>query len=459
MNQVNYKIKSLYFKNTQLINNIAGTYIIKGGSLIISFFTIPAYMLYFSNQTILGLWFTIVSVLQWILTFDFGIGNGLRNKLVPALVKNDKQTIKKYVSSAYIVIGVISLCTILIGNFLIVLQNWNIILNISLEVIPNNVLKTVVILVFSGIVLQFFLQLITSILYAMQKTALSNSISLISSLLILLYVSFFKTGNIQTDLINLAMVSMLTVNIPLLGATVIVFSTKLKNARPSIRCYDKDYGFSILKLGGEFFWIQLALLFINSTNEIIITRMYGSQYVVEYQVYFRLFYLVVTLFSLIANPVWSAVTKAYTSKQFDWIVKLNRVLTMLVLFISVGNLALVGFSQSIVNVWIKGDAIKINYFYAFVFVLFSGVTMKNIASSCFANGLGLLKCQTIYYSFAAIFKIPIVILLSYFIKDWICIVLANTIVLLPYSIIQSRILDKFYKKNLITTQTTARQDK
>ena len=446
---VKSNFKAVYLKNTQLINNVIGTYFIKGISLIIGFFTMPAYMRYFEDSAILGVWFTIVSLLQWILTFDLGIGNGLRNKLVPALVKNDEKTIKKYISSAYIMIGKISLFTIIAGVVLISMQNWNIILKVPCDLISNDVLKLVVKIVFIGIVIQFFLQLITSILFAMQKTALANSISLISSLIVLFYVLIFKTGNAQKDLINLSIVNVLSVNVPLFIITIIIFLKKLRKQVPSIKYYDRKYANSILKLGGVFFAIQLALLFINSTNEILITRIYGSKYVVEYQIYNKLFYFVVTLFVLIVNPIWSDVTKSYINKQYKRIIKLNKILPVIVLFITICNIILVAVSQNIINIWLPGNGVNVNYIYALVFVCFSAISMMNTALSCFANGLGLLKCQTSCFIIAAIVKIPLVIILSYFIESWISVVIANTIILLPYSIIQTKILKRFYKSKLM----------
>lgn len=447
----NIKLKSSYLKNSRLVNNIAGTYLIKGASLFISLFTLPAYMSYFSDQSVLGVWFTILSVLQWILTFDLGIGNGLRNKLVPALINNDKVLIKKYISSAYFIVGTISFFIMIIGCILIYHGKWNTVLNISPDIVSNEVLKITLLLIFTGIIFQFFLKLITSILFAMQKVAVSNLISLISSVLVLCYVVLFKNGNIETDLINLAAVNILTVNLPLLIATIIIFSTILKESKPSIKFYEKKIALSILKLGGNFFGIQLTLLFMNSTNEMLITWFYGPEYVVEYQVYFRLFYLVVTLFSLMTNPIWSAISEAYTKKQYNWIINLNKKLKILVLLVTAGNLLLMVISQPVVNIWLREETITINYGYASIFVLFSAITMYNMASSVFANGIGVLKCQVVCYSIAAIIKIPLVLILSYFINNWICVIAVHALINLPYAIIQPRILKKLYTR-LLTEQ-------
>lgn len=75
--------------------------LVKFFSLFIALFTTPAYMHYFNNDEILGVWFTILSVLAWILNCDMGIGNGLRNNLVYAINEKNWDKAKKYISSAY----------------------------------------------------------------------------------------------------------------------------------------------------------------------------------------------------------------------------------------------------------------------------------------------------------------------------------------------------------------------
>ena len=89
--------------------NMAGAVMVKGGALVISLFTMPAYMRFFQNQEVLGLWFTVLSVLNWILTFDLGVGNGLRNHLTTAFALNDRKAAQQCISSAYVTIGATAL--------------------------------------------------------------------------------------------------------------------------------------------------------------------------------------------------------------------------------------------------------------------------------------------------------------------------------------------------------------
>ena len=111
--------------NKELFLNIIGSVGIKGLSIIINILTLPAYLLFFGDQKILGLWFAILAVLTWVLTFDLGIGNGLRNYLVEALFDKDKKRAKMFISSAYISVGCIALFLGILGYIIIDNSNWN----------------------------------------------------------------------------------------------------------------------------------------------------------------------------------------------------------------------------------------------------------------------------------------------------------------------------------------------
>lgn len=106
--QIRSKFLSAGEKDRIIVKNIIAAFLIKGGSLFLGFVTMPAYMRYFPNQTVLGVWFTILSIMTWLFIFDLGIGNGLRNKLVDSLVRNDELRSKKLLSSAYIIFSAIA---------------------------------------------------------------------------------------------------------------------------------------------------------------------------------------------------------------------------------------------------------------------------------------------------------------------------------------------------------------
>jgi len=442
--------KTLNNKNNKtIINNAAGAFLVKGGALFVSLLTMPAFISYFNNQHVLGLWFTILSVLTWILTFDLGIGNGLRNHLVHAIVKKDDLMIKRYISSAYIVIGLVTIITFSISALIFELINWNAIFNISTDIISRNTLTTTVFIVFSSILIQLFLKIITSILYALQASALNNLLNLITNVIVLIYVTFKIPSDLSSSIISLAIVFGLAVNIPLLLTTIIVFSTKLKKSKPSIKYFGKVYAKDVLKLGGIFFWVQIMYMIITTTNEFLITWLTGTEMVVTYQIYNRLFTLIGTLFTLALTPVWSAVTKAFSENNYIWIKKLYRVLMKLALIGIFLEFSLIFFLQPIINFWLTDNYIQVNYFYAVIFATSGSVFIWNGMLSSIANGFGELRTQSILFTIGAILKIPMAWFFVKTLDSWIGVVLADIIAMSLYCIIQPIWLKRYLNKMTI----------
>ena len=433
--------------NKIIIYNTMGAFLIKGAALVISLLTLPAYIKYFDNQRVLGLWYTILSVLSWILTFDLGVGNGLRNKLVPAIVNNDNMLIKKYISSGYFMIGTIVIAITSLSVIIFRFIDWNIVFNISRSLIPERILYITTCIAFSGIMLQFLFKIITSILYALQKSFLTNLLSLLSSIIILVYISKANSEDISVNLIKISIAQVLAVNIPLLIATLIIFSNKLKECKPNIKFLEKSYTKEIMIIGGLFFWVQIMYMIITATNDYLISWFTDPRNVVEYQIYNKLFTLIGTLFLLALTPIWSAVTKALAERNYQWIRKLYSILKMIMIFSIICEFGLIIILQNIIDLWLGPGSIQVNYFYAVIFAVSGSILICTGVFSCIANGFGELKIQCIFYSFGALIKIPLSWVLVEAMNSWVGVVLGSIISMILYCIIQPISL-KSYMQNI-----------
>ncbi|KAF0091899.1 MAG: polysaccharide biosynthesis protein [Fusobacteria bacterium] len=445
INKLKNRINNLNESNKNILYNTIGAFTIRGAALFVSLYTMPAYLRYFDDQLVLGLWFTMVSVLSWILTFDLGIGNGLRNHLVTTLVNKDNIGTKKYISSAYVVVGSIVSIVLILSTIFFRFIDWNTFFNISKQIVTKETLSLTVFIVFTGIMLQFATKLITSILYAMQRSALNNLLSLLSSIIILVYVSLAKSSNISINLISLALVNVLAVNIPYIIATILVFTKKLKGCKPELKFFDKKYAKNVLKLGGMFFIVQITYMIITATNEFLITWLASPDKVVEYQIYNKLFLLIGTIFTLALTPIWSAVTKAVSEENFTWIKKLYRSMIMLTLVAVVCEFAMILFLQVVMNFWLGENAIQVNYVYAIIFAISGSIFIWNAVISSMVNGFGKLKVQSILFTFGAIINIPLAWFLVGIFESWIGVIVANILAMSLYCIIQPIMINKYLK--------------
>ena len=144
---------------------------VKGASLLVSFLYVP--LLYDAFDTInYGVWLTLTSLVSWVAMCDIGLGNGLRNKLTESLALGDVVKGKKYVSTAYVCI--FAIVSVLVLLFCVVCNYipWNTILNA--DRIEASVVKQLVTVVFVTFCLRFALNLVNSVLLAMQLPALSS---------------------------------------------------------------------------------------------------------------------------------------------------------------------------------------------------------------------------------------------------------------------------------------------
>lgn len=439
------KFKQLEEINKSIIINTVASFFVRGLALLISLFTLPAYMRYFGNQELLGLWFTMLSVLSWVLTFDLGIGNGLRNRLVKYLIDNDTKNLRIYISSAYIISSVLAVIAFFLGYLIFPLINWNYVFNISNHVASSKTLLDVILILFFGILLQFVLRLIYSIFYALQRSAIPNFMSLISSLLLLVFVMYSETGNMENNLYLLAKANVFFANIPLLLGTMFIFLTELRFCMPNIKFFNVHCASDIMKLGGVFFWLQIMSLLLTSTNEFLITWLSGNKNVVDYQIYNKLFSLLGTLFSLALTPIWSAVTKAFSQQDFVWIEKLYKKLKIISAIFILGEFLLISILQFIVNLWLGENAIKINVIYAILFAVSGSLFIWHSAITSIINGMGKLSVQFTWLTIGALINIPVAYVLYKTTGNWISVIGANIISLIPYCVIQPYYILKYLR--------------
>lgn len=447
------KFKNLSAKDKIVLKHSAGAFAVKGVALIVSLFTMPAYLKFFDNEMALGLWFTVLSVLNWILNFDLGIGNGLRNHLALALTEKRYDDARKYISSAYISISALVVVISVVFWALFDFVNWNAVFNIEREIVSQSALNTSVKIVFIGIMLQFLFKLVSSVLYAMQKSSVNNLLALITSVITIICVMVIPSSSNDRNMIVMAVVHALAVLLPLLVTTVIIFLKKeMRPLSPSFRAFHFSYAKRILSLGGVFLLVQVFYMLIMSTNDYLITILYSPDAVVDYQIYYKLFSLGSTVFALALTPIWSAVTKALAEKDAKWIQSLYKKLCFLALIATFCEFLIVPFLQIGVNIWLQDEAIKTSVPYAIVFAIMGSLLIWNSVFSSIANGLGKLKVQLICFCVGSVLKVLLAGLLVNFFDSWIGVTIANVIAMGIYCIAEPISIKKNIKSTNITKE-------
>ena len=132
--------------------NIIASLLVKGGSILVGLALVPL-TIHYVNATQYGIWLTLSSLIGWFSFFDVGLGNGLKNKLAEANALGNIEDGRKYVSTSYAMLIIISAAILAIFILINPFLNWQKILNTTDSGIVE--LRQLVLLMVSFFSLQF----------------------------------------------------------------------------------------------------------------------------------------------------------------------------------------------------------------------------------------------------------------------------------------------------------------
>ena len=286
---------------------------IKTLTIPISFLLVPLTIDYVNKENY-GIWLTLSSIVAWMSFFDIGLNNGLRNRLGDSLAKEDYVLSRKLVSTSYALLTIFSSIIFLfffIINFFI---DWNKFLNLSSNSIVQSLPLVISILV-GYFCLRFVLSTVQIILIAKQepgKAAIEPFLEQLLILIIIYSLTIFTKGS----LLYLSIALCTAPVIVLIFFNIFFFNSTLKNVAPQFKYIDFSLTKSLMGVGFKFFIIQLAGIIQFQTANFIIMRNYGTEDVTVYNIAFKYFNVLILGMSILISPLWSAVTDAYSKKDF-----------------------------------------------------------------------------------------------------------------------------------------------
>jgi O-antigen/teichoic acid export membrane protein len=387
--------------------NILGLSLLRLMSLLLGFFMVPLTLSYLDTSKY-GIWLTLSSIIGWFGLMDIGLGNSLRNKLGEAWAIGNNKLARTFVSTTYaLLIGIVLIANIIfwiINPFL----DWAQILNIENDMLAE--INPLVIIVFSFFTFRMVFNLISPILAADQRPALSNLILFIASLLSfgIIYILTLTTKN---SLIYLgSSLSILSALVPLI-ASIWFFKNEYHLISPSVKFIDFSKIKALAGQGVQFFILQIASLILSMTDMIIIVQLYGPEEVVPYNIAFRLFNYVIVLFAILTTPFWAAYNEAYNQRDFGWITRVTNKLIMVCGLVTLGVLLLIGISGYIYQLWI-GDKVIVPNSLSMFMGIFVIIQLINSIFATFIFATGKLRVLTIMAVFVGLINIPLCIIFA-----------------------------------------------
>lgn len=397
--KVNYSNKIIY-KNSILsvIYKIAGT--------CISFILSPL-LLSCLGETKYGAWVSLLSIISWIYYCDFGIGNGLRNKLTECLSLGDLESSRKYLAISYVLTFQISLL-ICIAVFLIIhFFDLSSFLRIDFSDENMNMCFSIAI---SLACINFVLSLVNNVLYALQNTSLVSLFNVLGQAIFMIFLIIYSATEARL-IIFIVLAEGISQLIKNLAESIYVYKKNPKLIFSIKKEIDKRYSKGILSFGIQIFIVQVAALVLNSTDNLIISRLFGSASVTPYNICYKYFNMINILYVALITPFLSAYTAAYTRKDFPWIYRsLRRNVGLYIIFIF-GTIISVLIFKPFVLLWIQKELLfekGLIFSTAFYFILL----MFSHIFSTFLTGISKIKETMISTVLGTLLNIPVSVYLA-----------------------------------------------
>lgn len=387
--------------------NIMLSFGIKGVSILIGFIYVPLLINYLGTFEY-GIWITLGSIVGWINYFDIGLGNGLRNRFAEAIARGERKLAGVYVSTTYaalsMIFGIFFVVFLVVNPFL----NWSVILNGPQEL--RSELSLLVLLTVGFFLLRFIFRLISIIIMADQRPALSNTFDPLSNVVALgAILVLMKTT--PPSLLYLGIVLGSAPVVVLLAASLYFFNRDYKEFRPTFKQVNFKYFKDLAGLGVQFFVIQITVVVIMSTNNLIIAQVVGPEAVTSYNVAYKYFGLISMGFVIITNTYWSAFTEAYVKKDFEWIKRVMRSLIRIWVIIVLLIVVMLAVSAPFYKIWV-GEKVFVPFILSAFTALFVVVYVWYSIFVYFINGTGKIKLQLITSVIVAVLNIPLSIFLA-----------------------------------------------
>lgn len=370
--------------------NLIFMFFIKGGSILVGLVMVPLTLSYVDSGTY-GIWLTLSSMISWISFFDIGLNNGLKNKLTEAIATGDTKLGKKYVSTTYAVLSMIFIPVMIILLIIAPALDWPKILNLSVDDV-NGLLASVCVVI-TYFCVNFILSTINVVLLADQRPADSSFrafVQQVFSLLIIFLMVKTTTGSLLKLCVGLCISPIIVSAI----FNITLFSGRYKSFAPSIYSVDFSLVPSLMKLGVQFFIIQIAGVIQFQMVNFLIIRHFGSEEVTAYNIAHKYFNVLYMVWGILITPVWAAVTDALAKNDITWVENIQKKYSKMFLLFLTGGLLMLGASSFAYKIWI-GNSVHVSYALSFWVFIYTMVLMFGSTYVYILNGAGELKVQTI----------------------------------------------------------------
>ncbi len=302
-------------RTRRLFEAVGSAALSKGVLVLASALTIPIAIRYLGAESF-GIWVTITTTLTMLLVLDLGIANSLTNFISEAYARNDDEHASRYTTTALAVMTCIAALLGVAAWVLWPYMHWNVLFHLSSAIKAETVSRAVA-TAFVIFLIDLPSRLAVKVLGGYQELRTANLFAMIGGIanlatIVLLVklraglpamVAGSAGALVGTDL--LCLLWLLSVHKPWL--------------RPRIAHLDRAAARRMMRMGTEFFILQIAGLVVFNSDNLVITHYLGPAEVARYSVAWRLAGYASVIQALLIPALWPAFSEAFERGDIEWV--------------------------------------------------------------------------------------------------------------------------------------------
>lgn len=382
----------------------AAAKVISVSSLLIS---IPLTLHYLGAERY-GMWMTIGSLIAMMAFADLGIGNGLLNAIAESHGRDDKASVRRHASSAYVILSLIAVSIVTVFAVAYPLLSWHQIFNVQSDIAQIEAAPALAVFVCcfaAGIPLSVVQRTQTGL----QQGFTANLWQCVGSLLGL--AGILVAVHLQASLPWLVAAAAGLPLVAALGNTLLFFGHQRRDLAPHPGLAQTDSIRRIVQTGALFFVLQIVIAAAYLSDNIIITHALGAEAVAQYSVPEKMFSVISTVLLMAIAPLWPAYGEAIARGDQDWSRRtLVRSLQLTAITSGLLSLVLIIAGPWLLSLWV-GHAVSVSLLLLVSLGIWKTLDSVGNALAMYLNGRGMLRIQAILGTLMAIVAVTLKLVL------------------------------------------------
>ena len=220
-----------------------------------------------------------------------------------------------------------------------------------------------------------------------------------------------------------------------LVAGVWLFNGSFRRVAPTFtRTYIKtEYLGRLFNLGVKFFIINIQAVVLYQSTNVLISYVSSPIQVTYYNIAYRYLNVAMMFYTIIIAPLWPAYTDAYAHSDFEWMQRIRRKMTMVLLWSVLVCLLMIVVSGPVYQLWIGGEVTvptSMTLAVGAYVVVYCWMTLNGTL----IVGIGKVYLETIVVFVGMLVHIPLALGLSQSMEAY-GVIVSMTVVTLFYAVI------------------------